>query len=110
MSEQPLWSYVGPESFLFTPPITTPSISLLLYERDALKKRVTELEAQMLRWIPVTERLPEENGWYLVVMLGNARFLEFRPHANWAWWDIDDCGYCNVTHWMPMPPAPKEAK
>lgn len=61
-------------------------------------------------WIPVTERLPEENGWYLVVMLGNVRFLEFRLCASWAWWDIDDCGYCNITHWMPLPHAPEEAK
>lgn len=61
-------------------------------------------------WIPVADRLPDEDGWYLVVMLRNVRFLEFRSCANWAWWDIDGIGYCNVTHWMPLPPEPEESK
>lgn len=59
------------------------------------------------RWIPVTERLPEENGDYLVVM--NVRGVPtraVRPYLNgWRY-----CEAFPVTHWMPLPLPPKEVE
>ena len=68
-------------------------------------------------WIPVTERLPEEEGWYLVYTTPNrehksinkAKFCKgfewnnFKPewHGAGGRWE-------NVTHWMPLTEPPKE--
>ena len=68
------------------------------------------------RWIPVTERLPDESGNYLTAF-GDGRYMavnEFmhprgwsteegrkaHPNGKWYWGD--------VTHWMPLPEPPKE--
>lgn len=59
------------------------------------------------RWIPVTERLPNpyENviGWTKyrergVVSHNGKRFV----------WEDDEGDYAHVTHWMPLPDAPKD--
>ena len=57
------------------------------------------------KWIPVTERLPEDEG--IIVVLGN-------PCEVWTfngdYWE-DECGWLqdfkDVTHWMPLPEPPK---
>ncbi len=75
------------------------------------------------RWIPVTERLPKENGRYLVryvrdidgVHSDEVRIMWFAD-AQWRFPFI-----CNpnvrelvtmekVTHWMPLPEPPKEGE
>ena len=88
---------------------------------DALEQLQAEnekLKAQVPMWIPVEERLPGDADG-LVVMTdgecvhpsyGNAMFgLEeklgvFAPTKKKPW------GYMQVTHWMPLPKAPKEKK
>lgn len=72
---------------------------------DALNARIAKLEAER-RWIPVSERLPENGGEY------------------WVWFDDDftgikTSGYCDyskqngwdnterVTHWLPLPEPPE---
>lgn len=100
-------------------PPDPPSVLALIRERDALKARVAELEAQVPRWTSVTERLPEESGWYLVR-------LEYMEHAckvcflkeedkirsHYPTWSEGSCELEleDITHWMPLPPAPKEVK
>lgn len=87
---------------------------------DALEQLQAEnekLKAQVPRWIPVEERLPGDADG-LVVMTdgecvhpsyGNAMFgLEeklgvFAPTKKKPW------GFMQVTHWMHLPKAPKEA-
>ena len=70
-----------------------------------------------VRWTPVTERLPKEVGWYLVVVLApfkQVRMYEFYPvHNNYGndlWRNNDGDHVSNwfVTHWMPLPEPPKE--
>lgn len=83
------------------------------------------------RWIPVEERLPEENGRYLVHsyipslkhpfiyaadfsndlykvdsydfarMKGKGGFFSY--DNEWGFFEID-----SITHWMPLPKGPKE--
>jgi len=61
------------------------------------------------RWIPVTERLPEEGENILVA---NKRGKHY--DIDKGWWNgtfFNRCskgGYHNVTHWMPLPEPPKE--
>lgn len=71
-------------------------------------------------WIPVTERLPDKDGTYLVRTttgaVTTARFYvgktypptHYRPteyHSPTKWQSNR-----NVTHWMPLPEPPKEVE
>lgn len=61
------------------------------------------------RWVPVTERLPEEDVRVLV-WLSKQDFLYTRIdtdrliNGKWTRWNW------RVTHWMPLPEPPKEVK
>lgn len=56
------------------------------------------------RWIPVSERLPEKEGAYYVVLKdGNVGHTWFpSPRRDWH--------AMGVTHWMPLPLPPKEVE
>lgn len=63
------------------------------------------------RWIPVTERLPEENGFYLCLYKhkasGGVAMDEGLSILQWInnKWGIND--FYLVTHWMPLPQPPE---
>ena len=66
------------------------------------------------KWIPVTERLPEENGYYLCVVCVSAvnQRKEYRRKILFwednVWIDMANCFRTkNPTHWMPLPESPK---
>ena len=71
-------------------------------------------EQEERRWIPVTERLPESEGTYLVYTnrgsVYASHFYEkkvFRDdYVREPQWS--QRGKVEVTHWMPMPEPPKE--
>ena len=56
--------------------------------------------AQPNRWIPVTERLPEDSEYHLVTEYHMVSFARYWEHR---WWDAfgDKAKY--VTAWMPLP-------
>ena len=59
------------------------------------------------RWIPVTERLPEDGQWVLVWGHGQKiPIMMFRESG--AWIDDQFEFHTAVTHWMPLPEPPKE--
>lgn len=69
------------------------------------------------KWIPVTERLPEEEGWYLVYTTPNREHKSINKAMfckGDAWGDFEPYWrgaggpWANVTHWMPLPEPPKE--
>lgn len=82
------------------------------------------------RWIPVSERLPEETGTYLVWMKWDLTEADEEPSAypvlydadaeGFGWWKSyysgetlglageDFVRYEGITHWMPLPEPPKE--
>lgn len=79
--------------------------------------RLTDSQCALLRnpprWIPVSERLPEEFATVLVVIsTPSGSHVSFMSrHAQDGFWqhadgDIDEI---NVTHWMPLPDPPDEA-
>ena len=62
-------------------------------------------------WVPVTDRLPEDSGYYLVVHRNkyNGRIstaLETYIKCKIGEWWANDYVY-DVTHWMPLPELPK---
>lgn len=57
------------------------------------------------RWIPVSERLPEEDGCYLVAVKNDHQ----RKYSKTAWFSHGSWfARQDVTHWMPLPQPPKE--
>ena len=97
------------------------ALEQLQAENDRLKE-----EVQQMRWIPVEERLPEEEGTYAVCVDGEVKwdaYCRFGRKERWLCYDgrlnalyIDPYSskpkreppYPRVTHWMPLPEAPKE--
>lgn len=67
------------------------------------------------KWIPVSERLPDKPGDYLVLAYnGNDTFVSeyYRTHIlpgdeGYMTW-VKDQYACYPTHWMPLPEPPKE--
>lgn len=56
-----------------------------------------------MEWIPVTERLPEQNGKYLAFALKEENTMDFYDE-HWMLCGTDYRHY--VTHWMPLPKPP----
>lgn len=90
------------------------AIEELSREYESIAKSLTESvelvrKLQSPSWIPVTERLPEENEEVLVVAVNF-----FNKDDRWAAIDWLYCGTWQqhdiVTHWMPLPEPPKEEK
>ena len=91
----------------------------LCMARDFLKEHFAEP-----RWISVEERLPKENGRYLIASKFSghifAEILSWTPQYDGPeeylqgkaiWFDYDseygDYEYTGVTHWMPLPKLPE---
>lgn len=70
------------------------------------------------KWIPVTEKLPEQSGKYIVcserkIKVGNWERMEknvyqakYYVYPTGCHWGQRDKGK-HITHWMPMPEVPK---
>jgi hypothetical protein len=62
------------------------------------------------RWIPVEERLPEQNEPVLIYteMIGR-HVASIDEEGEWFCDYGGEWLFPNVTHWMPLPPEPPEA-
>lgn len=79
---------------------------------DEAVERVRKLRKP--RWIPVTERLPENGDWVLGIgpkkgyhvceYIGITHF----PYSGDIPWFSAKGRSLNITHWMPLPEPPKE--
>lgn len=73
-------------------------------------ERIAIMEAEMPEWIPASERLPEDDGFYLVCGGGLMPWIaECRTFRNVRGW----CSNANmpvVKMWMPIPKPPKEGE
>ena len=67
------------------------------------------------RWIPVTERLPEEHVFVLIRQDDDRIMIAERVDGDWWYryfaydvnrWDENEQGA--ITHWMPLPEPPEE--
>lgn len=106
-------------------------INALLDEIDRLHNQVTDylaVNAELVekyerlqserRWIPVSERLPEDNGTEISEAVltcyetnGGSGAVTIRGLLNTGMWFDTSTGFlvnpANVTHWMPLPEPPE---
>lgn len=72
-------------------------------------------ELQKPKWIPVTERLPEENEVVLVADKANDIGMgSLQPLWHGVVWvvpfeDVDN-EFCSISYWMPLPEPPKDGE
>lgn len=78
---------------------------------QAYKNGYEQGKKDAAKWIPVSERLPENRG---DVLLCRKWWNEIRnPQMGWynevsrGWFDLSNREIRNVTHWMPLPEPPK---
>ena len=89
------------------------SISFACENLERQMNSIPAADVRPVKWIPVTERLPETHGEYMVayhpcywdsvrdeIKVG---LDSFRGKTSWA-----KKKYQRVTHWMPLPEPPKE--
>lgn len=74
----------------------------LIEQYNEEKERIEALEEER-RWRKASEELPEKHKWVFVI--GN-RMMQIAKMVENGWID-DHYNYLNVTHWMPLPKAPK---
>jgi len=76
-----------------------------LYEEGyKLQQRIAELEAER-RWIPVSERLPENISNVLILSRGEQLIASY--HSKYSLWYVPFVDKPVVTHWMPLPELPE---
>ena len=84
----------------------------------ALQQEIEKLRAQLPRWIPVEERLPDQDGKYLCVysfrtMSGKPVGMSFPSVLDYYATDQiphfqhEGINGMHVTHWMPLPEPPE---
>ena len=94
---------------------------------DEIASHLIDHGVTVQEWISVYDRLPQEDGAYLVTAndFGNSQRVKIRWFAKdgetvdkydlagqkYVWYFYDsECGYAStksVTHWMPLPQPPK---
>lgn len=68
---------------------------------------IEELQSQLPKWIPVTERLPEEEK--VVLCHCRANIIETLAYYDGLWQGYNGSYMKSfATHWMPLPEPPKE--
>ena len=73
-----------------------------------LKARIAEFEEKQ-RWIPVSERLPEDGKPVWVCTIWNEQHSGFLIDGVWVGL-FRDFREGEITHWMPLPELPEESK
>jgi hypothetical protein len=67
-------------------------------------------DKQVNKWIPVSERLPENSGRYLAYIVNQhddkLRYImtcDYSADGYWNWFPDDECASDNVIAWMQLP-------
>ena len=82
---------------------------LMTYAADAIEE-LSKMETTTPRWIPVTERLPNENDRYLTISVEPWFGTTVVDTMRWSgvWMYDGRQTEATVTHWMPLPKPPKD--
>lgn len=72
---------------------------------------MTDKQMQERRWIPVTERLPEQGERVLATDGGFVGELYINSLGQWQRYNVNQCSLLmalDILWWMPLPEPPKE--
>ena len=95
------------------------AIEELSRDLDSMNEANIALYGALPKWIPVSEKLPEESGHYLICLECKCNGESLGAWMQMAWfcekfyWEHrygDGIFNETVTHWMPLPEPPKEGK
>ena len=67
-----------------------------------LRKEIEDLKSRAITWIPVTERLPEKMGHYLIFSEKTQVIPDW-----WRGYPRNEFEKTNPTHWSPLPAGPE---
>lgn len=86
--------------------------ALMLAALDACRAAMLQGAEPVQRWIPCSERMPEEIGryWCYVEEQNSLGKSHYQWNCSWngdRWWVENENGG-RVTHWMPLPAAPQQ--
>lgn len=74
---------------------------------EALNMAISALQQSEQRWVPVTERLPEDDTVVLVCGKNGGVYTAIHNNSKtWirGWWKMNSRNHhCNPTAWMPLP-------
>ena len=73
---------------------------------EILQKKYADAKAEIPRWIPVSEQLPEEDQDVLAWERAGFAYVDMRKDGKWI---VADHNFGAVTHWIPLPEHPVEA-
>ena len=84
-------------------------VNYLVQQIIGYKKEIADLESRVIKWIPVTERLPE-NGEVLCSM--REGYVTKASYYDGEWFDIYGSPFDEnpITHWSSLPAGPEEGK
>ena len=80
--------------------------------QDVTQCVTQDVTQSAVKWIPVTERLPDRDGFFIVCTkhnfykTTNVAKASFKKHSGGFYGQGGL--WSNVTHWMPIPELPKE--
>ena len=74
------------------------------------KDRLRKLSEKMPKWIPVTERLPEDGAEVLAWSRKGFAYVDWFIDGKWKVNGLVDDKHEFVTHWMPLPDPPEEVE
>ena len=73
-----------------------------------LERDYKDLCRYLPKWIPVTERLPEDGTEVLAFNKTGFAYVDCWTDGKWKINSMVDEEHESVTHWMPLPEPPKE--
>lgn len=87
--------------------LTPEEINKLDTQRKAMAALADSYKAEIPRWIPVSDRLPE-SGQRVIVCRKDGRVEQGVYLGVNGWWKVYGTNTKSITHWMPMPAPPEE--
>lgn len=85
------------------------ALNEIIVVRDGVKSLTGLYDALRLRWVPVSERVPTEDGRYLIRVV-TAGWPEKTPYTTVVSFHggfYDSPNIWNITHWSSLPPLPE---
>lgn len=87
--------------------LTPEEINKLDTQRKAMAALADSYKAEIPRWIPVSDRLPESSQ-RVIVCRKDGRVEQGVYLGVNGWWKVYGTNTKSITHWMPMPAPPEE--